>query len=267
MRISVLIDLIKLTIVFGGTWALFTFIPFSFDPPEMQLSIEKEEKLGDLIVDEMVLKDKNTIVISNPGLDSAMNIISKILTSKIGNTDYEYKIKVIENETINAFTLPGGNIFIYSGLIEFSDHPEELAAVLAHEIGHVEKRHVVNKLIKELGLTLLFSVLAGGDNILTQEIGRTAMSSVFDRKQEEEADLFALELLEKARINPKVMAIFFRRMNDKLGNYNENLEILASHPNNNSRIKSALEYQTKDNFKSQKLNLNWEFVKKSLKSK
>lgn len=264
MKISVLIDLIKLTVIFGGAWAVFTFVPLSFESPELQLSIEKEEKLGELIVNEVVLEDKNVTVLSNPQLDSAMNIITKKLIDQIGTTDYDYKIKVIENDMINAFTLPGGNIFVYSGLIKFSEHPEEVAAVLAHEIGHVEHRHVVSKLIKELGVSLLFSVLTGGDNVLTREIGRTALATVFDRKQEEEADSFALELLEKAKVNPKVMATFFRRLNDKLGNYNENLELLMSHPHNNSRIKSALEYETQLKFKSEKFNLNWEMVKGTL---
>ncbi|MDQ3191215.1 MAG: M48 family metallopeptidase [Bacteroidota bacterium] len=265
MRLSVLIDFFKLALIFGAIWAAFTFIPFSFfDSPELQLSIEKEEKLGEMIVNELVLEDKNYVVVSNPILDSAMNVISKKLIKQLGTTDYDYKIIVIENEMINAFTLPGGNIFVYSGLIKFSEHPEELASVLAHEIGHVEKRHVISKLIKELGLTLMLSVLTGGDNVLTREVGRTALASVFDRKQEEEADKFALDLLEKAKINPKVMATFFRRLNEKLGNYNENLEILMSHPHNNSRIKSALEYETQLNFKSEKLNLNWELVQKSL---
>ncbi len=264
MRISVLFDLFKLTLIFGGIWAVFTFIPFSFDSPELQLSLDKEEKLGEMIVKELVFEDKSVIVVSNPELDSAMNIISKKLIQQLGTTNYEYKIIVIENEMINAFTLPGGNIFVYTGLIKFSEHPEELAAVLAHEIGHVEKRHVVSKLIKELGLSIMLSVLTGGDNVLTREIGRTALASVFDRKQEEEADMFALELLEKSKINPKIMATFFRRLNDKLGNYNESLELLMSHPHNNSRIKSALEYKTQKDFKSEKLNLNWELVQKSI---
>ncbi|MBA3899134.1 MAG: M48 family metallopeptidase [Bacteroidetes bacterium] len=261
---STFIDFLKLILIFAGVWAAFILIPISFEKPELQLSVANEEKLGDLIVAQIISLDKSLKIVRNPGLDSAMNIIVNRLTEVAGPTDYNYKIKVVENEQINAFTLPGGNIFIYSGLIDFSEHPEEVAAVLAHELGHVEKRHVVSRLVKELGISLLLTVLTGADNVLTNEIGRTALSTVFDRNQEHEADYFALEMLEKANINPKVMATFFRRLNEKLGGYNKNLEMLMTHPHNNSRIKSALEYETAPDFKSVTLGLDWKKVKLSL---
>lgn len=265
MRKSILVDLLKLLIIFGAIWGVFTFLPLTCQKPDLQISIDNEEKLGDLIVNEVFLADKRIKIIHTPQLDSAMFCITKKLLDNIGLTDYEYKIQVINDESVNAFTLPGGYIFVNQGLVDFAEHPEELAAVLAHEIGHAEKRHVVAKLIKEIGVALLFTVVGGGDNIILGEIGRTALSSVFDRQQEEEADMFALNLLEKSSINPAVIATFFRRLNNEIGGYNENLEILMTHPHNNSRIKSALEYKTSEGFKSEEFDLDWQAVKASLK--
>ena len=54
----------------------------------------------------------------------------------------------VDYDLVNAFTIPGGRIYIYKGLFEFCESAEQLAAVLAHEIGHVEKCHKVSKLIK-----------------------------------------------------------------------------------------------------------------------
>jgi beta-barrel assembly-enhancing protease len=264
MKKSLLRDSLILVTIFGIIWGAFTYFPiFSSESPDFGISIEQEERLGKLIVENLI-EGKDTKIASNPKLDSAMHVISKRLTNAIGPTDYEYKIKVIDNPQINAFTLPGGNIFVFSGLINFSEDPEEVAAVLAHEIGHAEKRHVVKKLVKELGVTILFSVLTGGDAVVLKEITRTAASTVFDRGQEKEADDYSFALMERAELNPKALATFFRRVNDEFGGYNEHMEILMTHPNNNSRIKAALEYKLPENFKSKPFNLDWEAVKTSV---
>lgn len=259
MRSSIYRDLIILLTVFIACWAAFAYIPWGkiFSTPDLTISIENEEKLGKLIVDYSIKNDPAITLVHDKKLDSVMRIVSHLLVSKIGKTDFEYTFRIIKGDQINAFTLPGGNIFIYTGLIEFCDSPEHLCSVLAHEIGHVEKRHVMDKLAKELGITLLFSVLGGSDHVMISEIGRTATSTVFDRAQEKEADEFAFNLMEQSGINPKSLGAFFRKLSDEYGDSNEHLEILLTHPNNNSRIKASLEYQVKPDFVEKKINLDW----------
>lgn len=264
MKKSIYLDLLKLLVIFGIIWAIFVLFPIFPDKSDFEISIDKEELLGELIVDNILSNSPGFMTLNTPELDSAMIVIKERLFENIGLTDYQYTIKVIENLQINAFTLPGGNIFIFSGLIEFTEYPEELAAVLAHEIGHVEHRHVVTKLIKEFGLTLLFSVLTGGDAVVLSEIGKTTISTVFDRKQEKEADLYALDLLTKSNISPQSLAAFFRRLKREKGSYNENLEIFMTHPHVNSRIKSSIEYKVPEDFESIDFDIDWEKVKKSI---
>jgi beta-barrel assembly-enhancing protease len=187
----------------------------------------------------------------------------KIL-AHIGLTDFNYHFRVLNNSQINAFTLPGGNIFIYSGLIKYTQSPEELAAVIAHEIGHAEKRHVIIKLEKEFGLAVLFSILTGNNGTILTEISRTATSAVFDRKQESEADAYAFQLLEKSGIDPLAFATLFRRINDEQGTNSLDFAILRTHPDNNSRIKAAMEYKTEESFKSKPFNIDWKKIKTSL---
>jgi beta-barrel assembly-enhancing protease len=264
MNLKTLRDISILALFFGGIWASIAYLPFSFNSPEIDFPIEKEQLLGDYLVKDLYIANEKVEIFSNPVLDSAIHVIVKRLSDHIELSEYDYKILVVKDDEVNAFALPGGYMIINSGLIQFADHPEEVAAVLAHEIGHVEKRHVVNKLMKELGIYILFAVLTGGDNILSAEVGRIATSTVFDRGQEKEADEFALELMEKASINPKVIAIFFRKLNEKYGAYNENLELLMTHPHNKSRIKNALEYKTGEHFTSKPIDLEWDRVKKSI---
>lgn len=265
MKKAVIVDILKLIVIFGVIWWLVSLIPFGkIKSDALEISIENEEKLGDLIVENIILSDSKNLIVKNPKVDSAVYAITSRLLKNIGTTDYEYKFYVIQNEEINAFTLPGGNIFIHTGLIKFSEHPEEVAAVLAHEIGHAEKKHVVKKLVKELGISLLFSVLTGGDQVLLGEISRVAASTAFDRGQEGEADDYALSLMEKSKVSPTSLAVFFRRLNDKYGTYNSSMEILMTHPNNNSRIKKSLEYKPKPGFSPEEFKLNWDSVKEQI---
>ena len=99
------------------------------------------------------------------------------------------------------------------------------------------------------------------DKLVIGEISRTATSTVFDRRQEREADEFAIELLDNAEINPRIIATFFRRLKEEEGTYNENLEILMTHPHINSRIKASLEYNLDEDFVSEEFNLNWDLIK------
>lgn len=268
MKKSLYRDSIILLAIFAALWAAFAYLPWNkiVSTPEMTVSIADEEKLGKLIVDYGIVKDPTITIIQDQKIDSAMRVINRLLVSHIGKTDFEYTFRIIKSDRINAFTLPGGNIFIYSGLIEFCDTPEQLCAVLSHEIGHAEKRHVITKLAKELGISLLFSVLGGNDNIMISELGRTATSTIFDRSQEKEADDFSFQLMEHSGINPKSLAVFFRKLSDTYGETNEHLELLRTHPNNNSRIKASLEYEVNKKFIERKVNLDWPRIVTRLKS-
>ncbi|MGQ0829609.1 MAG: M48 family metallopeptidase [Bacteroidota bacterium] len=257
-----------LLVIFGLLWGAFALIPWGAlfsGVADAGISIDQEEKLGKVLVENvMEAGEGSQQLLHNPALDSAMNDINSRLLTSLGPTDYNYKIQVINNEEINAFTLPGGYIFINKGLISFCDSPEEVAAVLAHEIGHAEKRHVVDKLAKELGITILFSVLTGGDATLLHEVFKSATSTMFDREQEKEADAFSFPLMEKAHLNPQTMAVFFRKLTRKHGDAGEAMELLQTHPNNASRIKAALEYKAAQGFTAQNFKIDWKRVQQSV---
>ncbi|MBT3301624.1 MAG: M48 family metallopeptidase [Bacteroidetes bacterium] len=260
MRTKIIFDLLKLLAVFGILWGIFVIFPIFPDKDDFSLSITKEEKLGKLIVEEVMLKDASFQLIKTDYTDSVIGAIENRLVDAMGSSDYDYKLMIVADDEVNAFALPGGYIMIYSGLIEISDNPEELTAVIAHEMGHIEKRHIVSRLVKELGL----SVILSGDLLVVGEVGRTAASTVFDRRQEREADEFSLDLLYKAQIDPRVMATFFRKLKDEVGSYDEKLEILMTHPHINSRIKSSLEYDVDEDFVSKDMQLDWDRFKQNI---
>ncbi len=260
MKASIFLDLLKLLIVFGLIWMIFYFLPIIPDRDDLKLSLEKEEQLGDYIVEEVLAYEAGFSQISGPYLDSVMLVIEKRLLDAIGTTEYDYKIRVIDNPAINAFALPGGYILICSGLLAFADSAEEVAAVMAHEMGHIENRHVVSRLAREFGITILLS----GDAIVLGEIGRAAASTAFDRQQERRADDFALETLYNAGISPRYLGVFFRRLKSEQGKADRQIELLSTHPHVNSRIKASFEFYMGDHFEEKNFGFDWEKVKAQL---
>lgn len=255
-----ILGLIGLALFVGGYYVVKELRKSDLDM-SYDVSIKQEEKLGNLLKD--MIWDQFPKVNENTA-DTALQVIAKRLVQALDTTAYRYEFSLVKSDKINAFTIPGGNIYMFSELMKTAENPEEVAAVLAHEIGHAEQRHVVTKLIKELSLTVIVSVLSGGDPSLLTKILKDIIGNSFDRKQEEEADKFALDLLEKAGISPKNLAKFFEHLKEKDLDYDENLEILMTHPHNDKRIELARKYKTKNDFRSIPFNMDWEKVQASL---
>lgn len=274
MKEKILLDGLKSLGIFGGNFILF-YVGinllsedkktkwFYSDEKISLISYEQEIALGELI-DEYIISSEYKKPLTNKTIDSMMWAVSKRLQEQIPTSEYDYNIIVLDNAQINAFTIPGGNIYVFSGLISFCESPEQLAAVLAHEMGHVEKRHTVDRLAREFGLSVLFSIMTGGDSVLLTDLYQTLISSGFSRSQEKEADQFALNLLEDASISPKSIASFFRKLNRENLAYDENIELVMTHPHNNTRIKASLNHEVNETFQEIPFNLNWEEIKAAL---
>ena len=132
---------------------------------------------------------------------------------------------------------------------------------MAHEIGHVEQRHVISRLVKELGIEILTS----GDQFVIGELTGLITSTSFDRKQEEEADLFAAKLLETSSIEPRFLATFFRKLEEEIDNeLMQQFEIISTHPNFRYRIREALSYKPAKDFDAKAIELDWELIRDEL---
>jgi predicted Zn-dependent protease len=259
MSRKIIFEAIGLLLVFASIWGIFTLFPIFPDRTAFTISVPAEEKLGKLML-ESILSDPEFRQVTMEPLDSAILIITRRLEKAVGLTNYDFTVKVVDNPNANAFALPGGSLLVTTSLIELCESPEELAAVLAHEIAHIEKRHVTTKLIKEFTLSLMLS-----DNAVLSEATRTMISTAFNRRQEEEADRLSLKLLESSEINPRILGTFFRRLKEEEGAYNPKYTILMSHPHINSRIKAAFEYKPEEDFREVKFEMDWERIKNRLK--
>ncbi|MCP4678704.1 MAG: M48 family metallopeptidase [Deltaproteobacteria bacterium] len=261
MRGAIFKEMILLVAAGAAMWGGLVALDLGPDESDFELSIESEDKLGTLLVEHVTRAhpEVNTAL-----LDSSLATIVDRLLAQVPSSAYQYRVIVVENSDVNALTFPGGHIVIFSGLVEMADTPEELASVIAHEIGHVEEHHVVKKIIKTLGLEILMGAATGGDDLLVSEILKTAASIVFDRHQEREADTFAMDLLVKAGINPRVMASFFRKVQERSSELETKLEMLSNHPENQSRIRAALQYQIPPDTEFVPFEIDWPKVVRSV---
>jgi Zn-dependent protease with chaperone function len=148
----------------------------------------------------------------------------------------ELDVKVIDSSVQNAFTLPGGKIVFMRALIERADSPDEVAGVLAHEMGHVAHRDAMRGIIHAGGVSFLVGTLLGdftGAGALV--IGtKFLLGSRYSRENEAQADDFAIDVMTKAGGDVKALGSFLRRVASSPGE--RQLELVLSHPVTDDRI-------------------------------
>ena len=174
------------------------------------------------------------------GLDSLAVLTRRLAPA---GSPYRFVVRVVNLEMVNAFALPGGQIVIAEGLLRSAESPDEVAGVLAHEMGHVLHRHSTASMIEALGLAFLFGALFGdfGTGVIGGA-GETLVGLTFRRGAEAEADERALELLGRAGVSSRGLADFFERLRRKSGEIPAYLRFLSTHPPREHRQRLAAEH-------------------------
>lgn len=220
---------------FAVVWFGFSQLDFMKFFRVRENTTNLENKLGDLIWHEIAETED---VVTN---DTLVKTLDSLINPLCKANDIErdsLKVHIIVKDEINAFALPNNHLVVYTGLIEDCKRQEALQGVLGHEIAHIEKKHVMKKLSKELGYT----VLVGGEGgRLAREIIKTLTSSAYDRSLEKEADITSVDYMIKAKIDPKPMADFMYQMSLD-SNMNKHMYWIADHPESEERAKYILEY-------------------------
>jgi len=179
-----------------------------------------EKKVGDALVG-----DFGGHFCRGPGGQQALDKLARELSPPGSRLN----VRVVNIKIVNAAALPGGNIVIFDELLSQADGPDEVAGVLAHEIAHIERRHVTQAMIREYGFGALIGTLGGsaGSNIGMLD------SLHYSRGAEAEADSGAIETLRRADISPLPTARFFDRLGKQeraLGQVGSGLQYLSTHP-------------------------------------
>ena len=155
-----------------------------------------------------------------------------------------YTFKVLNTQDVNALACPGGFIYVYKGLVDTMTSDDELAAVLGHEIGHIEKRHTVHQIEKQMALSLL-TILAGaasgdpGAGLALASTVSSALMASYSRGDEREADQEGFRLVKEAGFNPYGAAVTMAKLEDLAKDYgNPEYGLYSSHPEPEARLKA-----------------------------
>lgn len=187
-----------------------------------------EERIGKLVL-KYYLLDK--IEIKNDSIVKVVENTFKELCVHNKISTLSIKLHIVESNEINAFSIPGNQILINMGLIKECDNREQLAAVLAHELAHLELNHITKKMAKEFGISILIATTGSSEatNII-KAITKLLSTTAYDRKIEKDADLLAVEYLKKSDIDPNSLIHFLKKIEDA------NISWISTHPNTQERI-------------------------------
>lgn len=246
----ILRDLVILTAVFGLIWFGFSLW---FEPKSQSdiISIKDEAQIGEAI-NEIILRDY--AVFSDIDYEIVLDTASKRLLYALDSPIYAYRFTLLNSEQINAFTAFNGEIYVFKGLLDACETPEQLAAVLAHELGHGQYRHVMKNLIRELGIATITVIASGGDQVIIDQIAKVIISSSFTREMEKKADDFAFDLLEKSGINPQNLTAFFIKLKAEREMY-KMPEWMNSHPSLENRIERLIARKVSEGFEEKALDI------------
>lgn len=176
-----------------------------------------ERRLGELMVGDFGRRGCAT-----PAGRAALDA----LVRRIDPADPAAEVHVVAVPMVNAVTLPGGRIVIFSGLLKAATSPDEVAGVLGHELGHVRHHDVTEALVRQLGLSVLLGGMEGNVGGYTNAL----LSTAYSRQAEARADRTSQELLRAAAVSPAATAAFFRRLGRNAQGAERLFAYVASHP-------------------------------------
>jgi predicted Zn-dependent protease len=214
-------------------------------------------------------------LVDDPDITQYITGLGRSVLGVAGIQYFDYHFFVINNKEFNAFAAPSGLIFFHSGLIEVMNSEDEMVSVLAHEIGHIVKRHLASRMEKgkyttigSLGLALAALAFGGAATpvLLTGALATGQSFALhFSRQDEEEADLLAYDWLKKLDRNPEGQVKMLESMR-RIARYRSEQppQYLLTHPNPEERlhyIESLLDTDTKAPLKAVGATDNFEFFR------
>jgi len=204
------------------------------------ISTEQEVSIGKQMAGE-VAKEYKTL--PDTVVQNYVSRVGQKLVQVSDRKDLEYHFTVIDSKEINAFAMPGGYIYIYTGLLKLMESEAELAGVLGHEVGHIVARHGVRRLQQVIGLNILLDIALGKSSEAVKQgvsVGIGLMLQGFSRENELEADYDAIFYMSRASYNPHGMVDLLKKL-DNLDKSGKNVieKLAADHPPTIRRIEFA----------------------------
>ncbi|HGG05560.1 MAG TPA: M48 family metallopeptidase [Aliiroseovarius sp.] len=225
---------------------VFVLVPVMADQLARYLPPEGEKALGDTTFEQIrnVLDDTGfepiRVCETTAGTAAMQTMLARL--NPVADLPYDIQVTVLDHEMVNAFALPGGRIVFFRGLINEAQSAEEVAAVFAHEIGHVVNRDPTRDALRSAGsigvLGLLFGDFAGGTVVLF--LANRLINATYSQKAEAGADSYAHGLMTQAGLSPASLGTMFLRLKARYGEQEGLVAHFAAHPQLSERIERSL---------------------------
>jgi predicted Zn-dependent protease len=230
-RKTLLISAILL-FIFTCIISYWVFIPWLGEKATLLVPKETEIQLGESIASNF----KQTEQVN----EKASDLVNKLLDSLQVSENYPIHVTVVNSPIINAFALPGGQIFVYSGIIEKMESYEELVALLGHEITHVTHQHSLKSLGRSAATSIFISSLFGDISGISAGIldqANQIKQLRYSRELETEADVHGVSFMRKYKVSPDGMIRLMKILDSEGEKMDGFMKYLSTHPETKERIK------------------------------
>ncbi len=198
-----------------------------------------EERMGEAVDAQVRTFFGNKVCDGAEGRAAFASLVEKIRVA--GAIERPLNAQVLAHKMPNAIALPGGKIYLFDSLLDKAQGPDEIAGILAHELGHAHHRHNMRTLIHNGGTSFLVGLLLGDITGASAVIfaTRQLLQASHSREAEQEADDFAYETMRKLGRSPVPMAELLLRITGEQGKQLGGFTVLNSHPLTESRLAAA----------------------------
>lgn len=246
-------NLIKIKLAFPVLF-LAVFMLSCDDGKLNVFTVDEDIQLGREVTEEILANPQEYPILSEAEYPEAYQHIRRIrdqvLNSGAQSGHLRYKdrfdwdVYIIDKEVLNAFALPGGNTFYYTGLIKYLEDEASFAGVMAHEFAHSDRRHTTNRMTKIYGYQVVLSMLLGNNPSLAATIAADLalglQALAFSRDDEYEADEYAVKYIYPSTLDARGVAYFFEQMELEEGA--DWMVYFSTHPHPSDRIEKIYEH-------------------------
>ena len=234
MKLPVILALFSVLLYSVPVYAEYNTVTNKDEP--VRMSTEQEVAIGDSVAKQIERQYKP---VEDKHMQERVQLIGNRLAKVCDRKDLIYHFNVLEINDINAVSLPGGWVYIFKGLVEKCKNDDELAGVIAHEIGHICARHAVKQ--QETGsimniAMIIASVAGGGQGAQATNLALTSLMAAYSREDEFEADRRAVIYTTKAGYDPHGLVTFMQTMHEAEKDKIRPYTYFMSHPYEGERI-------------------------------